>query len=137
MDNYFMTKNKSEAPQEFVARIMREKDLSTYKVEKNSRDARSGDFISQSSVSKILNGDIKNPSIPKQKALARGLDVPEEMILAVFAGKSLEPSSFEETLLVAAQGAENWTEDQRKRFIDTVRTVAAGIRAERRQEKNG
>ena len=131
-----MTKNKSETPQEFVARIMREKDLSTYKVEKNSRDALSGDFISQSSVSKILNGDIKNPSMPKQKALARGLGEPEQVVFAVFAGKSLQPTSFEETLLVAAQGAENWTEDQRKRFIDTVRTVAAGIRSERRAEKN-
>ena len=73
--------------------------------------------------------------MPKQKALARGLDESEQVILAVFAGKSLEPTSFEETLLVAAQGAENWTEEQRKRFIDTVRTVAAGIRAERQQEK--
>ena len=106
------------------------------KVEKNSRDARSGEFISQSSVSKILNGDIKNPSMPKQKALARGLDEPEAVVFAVFAGKSLEPTSFEETLLVAAQGAENWTEEQRRRFIDTVRTIAAGIRAERSAERN-
>lgn len=136
MNNYYMAKNKSETPQEYVARIMREKDLSTYKVEKNSRDARSGDFISQSSVSKILNGDIKNPSTPKQKALARGLDEPEQVVLAVFAGKSLQPTTFEETLLVAAQGAENWSEEQRKRFIDTVRTVAAGIRAERLSERS-
>jgi transcriptional regulator with XRE-family HTH domain len=70
----------------FVRRVRAEKNLSLTDVERQS--ARHGAKIASSYVSKIENGDTKNPSPEKIKALARGLDVPEDEITAVAFGKA-------------------------------------------------
>lgn len=66
----------------FVNRVMIEKNLSTYTVA-----SRSGGGISQGMVSKVRNGDVLSPSLPKLKGLAKGLDVPLQMVLDA-AGKT-------------------------------------------------
>ncbi len=66
---------------EYVRTVLAEKKLSTYQVAKNA-----GGGIDQSTVSRIKNGDIKNPSLPILKALAKGLGVTEEEIIALARG---------------------------------------------------
>jgi transcriptional regulator with XRE-family HTH domain len=76
----------SETLAAFVRRIRSEKNLSLTDVERQS--GRHGPKIAGSYVSKIENGDNRNPSPEKLKALARGLDVPEEEITAVAFGRA-------------------------------------------------
>lgn len=121
-NKYFM----KESLAEFVKRIMFEKNLSGYDVERASKGE-----ITQSYTNRIKNGVVLNPSPAKLKALAKGLGVGEEELFNIVRGKSNEPSNFEEKLLLAASGAENWTSEQRERFVQTVQTIAAGIRSER------
>ena len=64
---------------------MSEKSISTYEVAR-----RSGGAISQSTVTKILNRDIRSHSIETLSALAKGLGVPEEAMFRVARGLSAE-----------------------------------------------
>lgn len=82
-----MPKPGDESLEEFVARVMNEKNLTARDVQKNS-----GDAIEQSTVNKIKNGVITNPSIPKQKALAKGLGVTEAELFAVTLAKETDTS---------------------------------------------
>ena len=76
----------NETLAEFVRRVRSEKNLSLSDVERQS--ARHGPKIAKSYVSRIENGHNDNPGPEKLKALARGLDVPEEEIMAVAFGRS-------------------------------------------------
>lgn len=67
---------------------MREKKLSSYEIER-----RSNNQINQSSVFRIKQGKVTNPSAPKLKALAQGLGVSEEEIFSVVRGKSPDSSN--------------------------------------------
>jgi transcriptional regulator with XRE-family HTH domain len=80
---------KLEPLSEYVDRKMKEKNLSTYAVERMS-----GGEISQSQVSRIRNGGSKNPSAETLKALAKGLGVVEGELFAVIRGKNLSPVDF-------------------------------------------
>jgi transcriptional regulator with XRE-family HTH domain len=66
---------------QYVARIMYEKKLSGYGVERQSKGG-----IAQSHVNRIKNGNVTQPSPLKLKALAKGLDVSESEIFAVARG---------------------------------------------------
>lgn len=55
---------------EYVARIMKEKNLKVIDVQR-----RSGGKIADSYVTNIVEGTAKNPTIDKLQALAAGLDV--------------------------------------------------------------
>ena len=70
-----------ETLQDYVRRIMLEKGLSGYAVERAS-----GEGISQSQVNRIQNGEVTNPSAAKLKALAKGLSVSEAELFAVVRG---------------------------------------------------
>ncbi len=72
----FMSQSK-ESLGDYISRILREKDLSMYQVEKRTRGA-----ISQSYANRIKNGQIPTPSAAKLSALAKGLGVPESEIFA-------------------------------------------------------
>jgi transcriptional regulator with XRE-family HTH domain len=74
---------KSEKLADYVRRVRAEKGLSTTDVEK-----RSGFLISDSYVTRIENGYVKNVSLEKLHALARGLGVPPEQLIAIARGKS-------------------------------------------------
>src|SRR5258705_7877721 len=71
---------------EYVRRVRDEKNLSLTDVERQS--ARHGEKIAGSYVSRIENGHNKNPGPGKLKALARGLEVPEEELTAVAFGRA-------------------------------------------------
>ncbi len=76
------TKRK-ERLSEYVKRVMTDKNLTQYDIEH-----RSGDRISQSYVSQIINGREPNLGIDKLAALANGLDVPIEEILSVVSDRA-------------------------------------------------
>jgi len=75
----------TESLGEFVRRIRAEKNLSLTDVERKS--ARYGERIAASYVSRIENYN-HSPSPRKLKALAHGLDIPEDEITAVAFGRS-------------------------------------------------
>lgn len=78
---------KTESPQDYVNRILRETGLSHVKVSERAR-AR-GHKISAGYVNNICQGDADNPSIKLVQALAHGLGRPEDEVFAVFRGKPL------------------------------------------------
>lgn len=115
---------------EYVSGLMNDQGLSLRDVEdKSKRGGMKG--ITKSYINKIRNGFVTNPSPDKLKALARGIDRPEEEIFDIVLGLDAVPQDFERKLLYEAAGAENWTEQQKERFLQAVSAVAAGIRAER------
>jgi transcriptional regulator with XRE-family HTH domain len=120
----------TETISEYVQRIMREQDLTLRDVEERSRRGGAAG-ISRPHINKIANGELTNPSPDKLKALAKGLARPEEEVFDVVLGRNPEPDTFERRLVYEAAGAENWTDDQKRRFLQAVRAIAAGIRAER------
>ena len=125
-----VTQNKAENLQELVARIMDAKGLSSYDVQRRSKNK-----IDQSYVVKIKNGQVKNPSDDKKQALADGLGVTFEEVSAAARGVALADSTFEDKLRLAAIGADNWTEEQKNYFLRTVQAVARDIRSEREAGK--
>jgi transcriptional regulator with XRE-family HTH domain len=84
-DSRFMSVNSksTETLPDYVRRVRTEKRLSTVDVERQS-----GNRISDSYVTRIENGYVKNVSPEKLKALAKGLGVSEDEIFAVARGKS-------------------------------------------------
>src|SRR5690348_7819842 len=66
---------------DFVRRILAEKGISTYDVQKASDNS-----ISAATVTKIINGDIRSSSIETLAALAKGLGVPEDQVFRVARG---------------------------------------------------
>lgn len=85
---------------DFVAHVMREKDLSTYAVERRSHGA-----ISQSQVARIRLGDVRQPSADKLKALAKGLGVTESELFSVVRGVANEPAEITDERLHSIQDA--------------------------------
>lgn len=79
----FVNSRSIENLSDYVRRIRQEKGLSTLDVERNS-----GNQITDGYVSQIENDYVKNVSLQKLKALAKGLGVPEDELLTVARGKS-------------------------------------------------
>jgi transcriptional regulator with XRE-family HTH domain len=86
-----MRNSAKENLSDYVRRVIKEKGLTLRDVEE-----RSGRQITNSYISKIISTTVKNPTIEKLKALARGLDEPEEKVIRVVLGSSsVEPQVFE------------------------------------------
>lgn len=125
------TKKGTESLADYVSRHMRDGGLSLRDVEQRSR--RGGlQGISRPHINKIANGDLLNPSPERLKALARGLNRPEEEVFNVVLGTDTVPSDFEKKVLYLIAGSSDaWTDDQRTRFLQSVELMVGGIRAER------
>jgi|SRR5215216_1419220 len=67
---------------QFVQRIMRQKSLTLRNIEENS-----GGKISNSYISKILNGNVTNPTADKIVALAKGLKVDAHEVFTAISGE--------------------------------------------------
>jgi transcriptional regulator with XRE-family HTH domain len=81
--------------QDYLKQKMQEKGLTGKEIEKRSEGG-----ITDSYISKILNGRTKKPSIPKLKALAKGLGVDEREIFAAAGGALIERDSISGSTLV-------------------------------------
>jgi transcriptional regulator with XRE-family HTH domain len=82
-----MVNKEDESFAEFIRRIRYEKRLSL-----NDVVEKSDGQVSNAYVSKVENGIIQKPSIPKLKGLAKGLDIPESQIIARAQGRGVEES---------------------------------------------
>jgi len=103
---------RTETLPDYVRRIRIEKRLSTVDVEKQS-----GNRISDSYVTRIENGYVKNVSPEKLQALAKGLGVTEDEIFAVVRGKSLdEVESIDAEMMMLASRVKRLTPQQRRDF---------------------
>lgn len=81
---------KPETLAEYLTRLMEEKNLSGYDIERITKKG-----ITQSYVNRLKNGDNTNPSIDAIKALAKGLSVPEEQLSAIALGYKLSDDDIE------------------------------------------
>ena len=79
-----MSNQSLESFGDFVRRTRREKNLSCADVEK--RSARFGPRIAASYINRIENEPTRRPTVDRLKALAYGLDIPVEELLARAAG---------------------------------------------------
>ncbi len=93
-----MANRSPETLGDFVSRIRNEKGLSCTDV--SERSARFGEPISASYVNRIENKQIKNPSPDRLRALAHGLGIPAEDLLARAAGLVAPGGQSEEHQLV-------------------------------------
>ena len=92
---------------EFVRRILVEKGLSTYDVQKAS-----GNRVSAATVTKIMNGDIRSSSIETLSGLAKGLGIPEDQLFRVARGLPADiPNDRREVLAEAFDGQDLTPDD--------------------------
>jgi transcriptional regulator with XRE-family HTH domain len=81
--------------QDYLKQKMREKGLTAKEIER-----RSNGGITDSYISKLLKGRTKDPSIPKLKALAKGLDADENELFAAAGGELIEREAISAPTLV-------------------------------------
>ena len=79
--------------QDYVRRLISEKDLNYRQVARRSRG-----LISHGTVYDIINGRNVNPSLSSLRGLAKGLGVTEEELFASAIGKTLEKDTIENRL---------------------------------------
>ena len=79
--NKIVHSEQSEGLADYVRRIMNESRLSYRDIEEKA--LKTGHFISNGYVSKIVSGAAQNISVEKLRALAAGLNRPEEEVFAV------------------------------------------------------
>lgn len=81
-----VNRNQSEDLAGYILRLTRE-GLSYQEI--SNRAARRGFKITRSYISKLVSGAAQNPSLEKLRALAAGLNRPEEEVLAVAIGDQM------------------------------------------------
>lgn len=119
---------------DYVNKIMLERELSGYAVEKRSRGE-----ITQSYVNRIKNGEAKNPSADKLKGLAKGLGVTEEEVFRVARGAADTSGDSAETLQIIKgvslqlDRSVNLSNAGKQKILDTVRWITEGVLAEENQ----
>lgn len=82
--------DKKQDLADFIRAVMNEKNLSTYDVQKRSRNA-----ITAATVTKILNREIKSSGVDTLVGLAVGLGVGVEELLNIVRGVSARPTRYE------------------------------------------
>ena len=102
---------------DFIQRLRKERRLSL-----NDVVARSGGMVSNAQVSKIENGIIQNPSLPKLKAIAKGLGVSADELLAVARGSlsETEQAEFEKSLYFMLFEKSKTASPEKKKFINKI-----------------
>ncbi len=110
---------------EYVRRTRTEKNLSTSDVQ-----ARSMNSISDAYISQIENGNVKNVSPEKLRALAKGLGVVEDEVFRVARG--LAPASTDVFEMMAETfGGQDLTESDWKEIEAVVKAMIAQKRMQK------
>jgi transcriptional regulator with XRE-family HTH domain len=116
----------AEALKSFVRRVRREKNLSTSDIQ-----ARSQGKISDAYVSKIENGEVKNVSPEKLRALAEGLGVSEEEIFRVARGLEPTPESLRE-MMAETFGGQDLSQNDWQEIEAVVKALVAQKKSKRK-----
>jgi transcriptional regulator with XRE-family HTH domain len=94
--------------QDYVRRLISEKDLNYRQVARRSRG-----LISHSTVYDIISGRNLNPSLSSLRGLAKGLGITEEEMFAAATGKTLEKDTIDERLALIGLKFRELTDEQR------------------------
>ncbi len=94
--------------QDYVRRLISEKDLNYRQVARRSRG-----LISHSTVYDVINGRNTNPSLAALRGLAKGLGVTEEEMFASATGKTLEKDTIDARLALIGLKFRDLTDEQR------------------------
>ena len=100
--------DKNNTLQDYVRRLISEKDLNYRQVARRSRG-----LISHSTVYDIINGRNTNPSLSALRGLAKGLGVTEAELFASATGKTLEKDSIDERLALIGLKFRELNDEQR------------------------
>lgn len=118
----------SRALAKFIHEKMIEKNLSTYDVARRSKDK-----INANTITRILNGDIKEARLSTLGAIAEGLDVPIIEIVRV-ATELHEPTNRRE-LLIESFGGETLDEKYVAAIEDAIEALVSQFKRAQEREK--
>lgn len=105
---------------EYIRIVMVEKNLSTYAIARNS-----GDLINANTITRILNGDIKEAKLSTLEAIAKGLGIPAiELFRVAHFGKKKAHEQKREIWLEAF-GGEDLADDEVEEIEKTIEFLIA------------
>lgn len=111
--------NGRETLDQYVRRVLKEKRLTLSEVER-----RAGGSISDSYVAGITNGNVRNLTLDKLKALARGLGVTEDKIIAIASGlASMPEDGFHQSDFASLFKKYTYLSDQDKKEVQVLLQV--------------
>jgi transcriptional regulator with XRE-family HTH domain len=124
-----MAKRDKEAFADYVRGEMKRRGLKQADIMR-----RSGGKISDSYLSKILNGSADNPTIDALQALARGLGVPARVVILKAIGEDLEDGEdFRESLLyLLYEKLKGASPDQKRLIQQMVEMLLESVDRDRR-----
>lgn len=117
---------EQETLSDFVRRVASEKDLTYREVAR-----RSG--LSSPSISDIISGKTRNIKSSTIPALAKGLGVTEEEILAVIGGKPLDYKDPLDEVKVLFNGWAEASDEDRAATMELIRMIAEGFQKKRQR----
>lgn len=128
-----VNRNNSEELAAYVLRAATEQGISFNEVERRAK--RKGYQITQSYISRIVNGAAQNPSVEKLQALAAGLNRPEEEVFAIARGERKQEEAIIADSLAKAMlfGWSQLTKQDKAELVATVKMLNDEI--SRRLEK--
>lgn len=104
-----------ETLSDYVARVMRDKGLSGYDIERSTHRT-----ITQSYVNRIKNGEIATPSAAKLSALAKGLGVTPTELFSRVSGIAADPVRVANERLMAINFAYEGMPKKKKQRADQL-----------------
>lgn len=114
----FLSTMSNESLADFVRRIRIDKNLSTGDVARRSLGE-----ITDAYVSRIENGYVKNVSLEKLSALAKGLGVAEAAIIRVALGKPQDQPTELVEIMAETFGGENLSESDWREIEAVIKTM--------------
>jgi transcriptional regulator with XRE-family HTH domain len=127
-DKRFVVSIGREELATLVRNRMEELNLST-----NAVARKSGHKISNGTVWNIANNRVKDVKEDTLRALARGIDLPEDEVLAAYYGKQVEPDDSLEGIKVLFNGWHEASEADRAATMELIRMIADGFQKKRRR----
>lgn len=100
---------------DYLARKMRELNISGYEIERRSQPK-----VTQSYINRIRIGVVKNPSVLKLRGIAHGLGVPASEMLAAAAGVDANPPDISDERLSAISFAYEGMPKKKRQKADAV-----------------
>ena len=94
-----MKQSQAEDLADYVRRVVKEERLSYRDVE--ARAKKKGLNITNGYISRIISRSVDNPSVNKLKALAVGLNRPEEEVFAIVRGQNTEEAKIQDAFMNA------------------------------------
>lgn len=108
--------------QDYVRRLVSEKDLNYRQVARRSRG-----LISHSTVYDIISGRNLNPTLSALCGLARGLGVTEAELFASATGKTLEKDTIDERLKLIGLKFRELTDEQKVDAMALLRALERAV----------